>query len=84
MKEYKDLTEEEYAALDEKWTEAAPKVNFSKPGVFARQRALLQSLDEVSAVYISSCAEANHKTPAQIIGELVREKIRSSVGVAAR
>jgi hypothetical protein len=35
-----DMTNEEYAALDEKWTQTTPKVNFSRPGVFAQQRAL--------------------------------------------
>jgi hypothetical protein len=39
------LTDEEYAALDEKWTRETPMVNFSRPGMFARQRLLLESLD---------------------------------------
>jgi hypothetical protein len=78
MKEMNDLSHEEYIALDERWTQTMPKVNFSKPGVFARQRTLLETLDPVSATYIQSRAEADHKTPAQIIGELVREKIAAS------
>jgi hypothetical protein len=32
-------------------------------------------LDPFSAGYIKSAAEAEHKTPAEVIGELVREKI---------
>ena len=32
------LTDEEYAALGEKWTRETPVVNFSRPGMFARQR----------------------------------------------
>ena len=74
-----EMTEEEAFALDEKWTQTTPKVNPSKPGIFARQRTLLDALDAVSADYIQSKAEAFHKTPAEIIGELVREKITASV-----
>ena len=33
------------------------------------------ALDEVSANYIMTKAEAFHKTPSEIIGEMVREKI---------
>ena len=35
-----DMTDEEYDALDERWTKTTPKVNFSRLGVFAQQRAL--------------------------------------------
>jgi hypothetical protein len=35
----------------------------------------LDELDQVSADYIRTRAEADHKLPVQIIGELVREKI---------
>jgi hypothetical protein len=37
------LTNEEYAALDEKWTQETPAVNFSRIGMFARQRLLHES-----------------------------------------
>jgi hypothetical protein len=69
------LTNEEYAALDEKWTQETPRVNFLRPGIFARQRLLLESLDTVTANYIHTCAEANHKTPAQIIGAMARREM---------
>ena len=52
------LTDEEYAALDEKWTRETPMVNFSRPGMFARQRLLLESLDTITANYIHTLAEA--------------------------
>jgi hypothetical protein len=53
-----DMTDEEYDALDELWTKTTPKVNFSRPGVFARQRYLLDCLDTVAANYILTRAEA--------------------------
>jgi hypothetical protein len=73
-----DMTNNEYDALDELWTLNTPKVDWSRPGVFARQRALLDALDSVAATYIHSRAEAEHRTPAQIIGILVRKEIAAS------
>jgi hypothetical protein len=35
-------------------------------------------LDAISANYLITKAEAAHKTPAQIIGELVREKLAAT------
>jgi hypothetical protein len=74
-----DMTDEEYDALDERWTKTTPKVNFSRPGVFARQCALLDVLDKVTANYILSCAQANNQTPAQVIGSIVHEKIAADL-----
>ena len=73
------MTDEEAAALDDRWTRTTPKVNPERLGVFARQRILLEALDTLSANYIRNQAEASHKTPAEIIGELVREKIVASI-----
>jgi hypothetical protein len=69
------LTDEEYAALDEKWTHETPAVNWSRPGAFARDRLLLESLDPLSAGYIHTKAAATGQTPAEVIGALVRKEI---------
>jgi hypothetical protein len=69
------LTDKEYAELDEKWTTDTPEINFSRPGMFARQQLLLESLDTVAAHYIHVRAKADHKTPAQIIGAIVRKEM---------
>jgi hypothetical protein len=69
------MTDEEANALDERWTKTNPRINPLRPGVFARQWALLDALDAVSANYILNRAEATRKSPAQIIGEMVRERI---------
>ncbi|MDR1352160.1 MAG: hypothetical protein LBK05_02665 [Treponema sp.] len=74
------LTDEEYTALDEKWTRDNPKVNWARPGAFARDRLLLESLDALSANYIRAKAEAAGQTPAQVIGALVREKVAAIAG----
>jgi len=74
-----DMTDEEYDALDERWTKTTPKVNFARPGVFARQRALLDVLDKVSANYIVTLAEATNQTPAQVISRIVHQEIATGV-----
>jgi hypothetical protein len=74
-----DMTDEEYDALDELWTKTTPTVNFSRPGVFARQRYLLDCLDTVTANYIQTRAEATKQTPAQVIGMLVRRELAATL-----
>jgi hypothetical protein len=68
------LTDEEYDALDEEMTKADLKLT-DIPGPFARQDILLETLDIVARNYIITIAETTHKTPSQVIGDMVREKI---------
>jgi len=72
------MTEEEYDALDELWTNTTPKVKASGTGFLTRQSIRLMGLDELSIDYLLTKAEATKKSPAQIIGELVHEKIAAS------
>jgi hypothetical protein len=78
-----DLTEEEYDALDEHYTKNPPSVNPAKEGTgfFTRKTAAARTvtLDSLSAEYLSIKAMATHQTPAQIIGEMVRERIAAAV-----
>jgi hypothetical protein len=71
------MTEEEAWALEEEVTRNPPKVSGDGTGgFFARHKeADVIFLDHVSATWIRVRAEATHKTPTEIIGELVREKI---------
>ncbi|GHU08815.1 hypothetical protein FACS1894151_05390 [Spirochaetia bacterium] len=71
------MTDEEAEALDEEFTNGSLKLG-EGTGPIMRSRELLRGLDEVSYNYIMTCAEAKHKTPAQIVGELVREKIAAT------
>jgi len=73
------MTEEAAAALDEELTRNPPRVDFSKPDIFMRQRELLNMLKPAAADYIMTRALATHQTPVQIIGELVGEKIAAAV-----
>jgi hypothetical protein len=55
-----------------------PALKVGVGGMFTRQRELLDGLDVVAANYIRTRAEATHRTPAQIIGEMVRERIEKT------
>ena len=52
------MTEEEADALDEELTHTIPKVDFSKPDIFLRQRELLNILNPATADYIITRALA--------------------------
>ena len=73
------MTEEEADRLDELWTKTTPKIDTSKPGCFTRHMAHLIEVDKVSAAYLHARADADHKTPTQIIGEMIRERMAVSV-----
>jgi hypothetical protein len=68
------MTDEEAFALDEYYTQNPPKVDPSK----ARIRIPLVRLDNASAEYLAKEAKATHKTPAEIISEMVQERITAS------
>jgi hypothetical protein len=74
-----EMNEEEYRALDELITRTTPKLKSGVGGVLTRQCELLRLLDDVSANYIQTRAEATNKMPSQIIGELIRKEILSTV-----
>jgi len=74
-----DLTEEEYDALDEYWTKNTPKVGPNGTGFVSRREARLFGLDDLSADYLLTKAIADHKTPAEIINEMVRERLAAAV-----
>jgi hypothetical protein len=72
---YTDMTDEEYDALDEELTRTVPK--FGPPGSgWLEQRELRQiGLTKLSTNYIMAQSSAKGRSPAQIIDELVHEKI---------
>jgi len=78
-----DLTEEEYDALDEKWTKNTPKVGPNGTGFFAQRKAELAArsitVDSFTADYLLTKAIAAHKTPADIIGEMVQKELAAAL-----
>jgi hypothetical protein len=69
-----DLTEAEYDALDEYYTKNPPKLDPAKNRIKDRSFHVV-SLDGLSAAYLRAKAQADRKTPAEIIGELIRKEI---------
>jgi len=80
-----DLTEEEYDILDEYYTKNPPKIDPSKKGTgfFTRRTASARTItvDTFSAAYLITKAIADHKTPAEIIREMVQECITASASI---
>jgi hypothetical protein len=76
--EYKDLTDEEYDALDEELTRTVPKLGPDGTGWLAQRELRLMGLSKMTVNYLFTKAETDHKTPAQIIDEMVQERIASA------
>jgi len=81
-----DMTEEEYEALDEKWTKNPPKPGPNGTGFFAQRKAVLEAqsafsitVDSDTADYLFSKAKAAQKTPSDIINEMVKKELAAAV-----
>jgi hypothetical protein len=84
-----DLTEEEYDALDEKWTKTTPKAGPNGTGFFAQRKAVMAAhaarsitVDSFTADYLLTKAITAHKTPADIISDMVQREIAAMDDVA--
>ena len=77
-----DLTEEEYNALDEYYTKNPPQIDPAKRGTgfFTRRtlKARTITVDNLSVAYLTTKAIADHKTPADIISEMVQERLAAA------
>jgi hypothetical protein len=72
------MTEEEAWALDDEVTRNPPTVAGKPGGFFTDRSDRMVILDQFSMGYIKSAAEAENKTPAEIIGEMIRERVAAS------
>jgi len=75
------MTEEEAFALDEKWTKNTPKVGPNGSGFISKRKANARiiTIDDLSADWLTTKAIADHKTPSELIGEMVQERIAAAV-----
>jgi hypothetical protein len=79
MAEGSDMTEEEAEYWDNYFTQNPPKTDPSKPGIFARRKSnRFSGLDNLSVNYLLTKSIATHKTPEEIIGDLIRKEIASA------
>jgi hypothetical protein len=81
------MTEEEAEYWDDYFTKNPPKVDPAKKGTgfFTRRKTLMDlrstrtiTVDTLSADYLTTKAIATHKTPAEIIGDLVRKELKAA------
>ena len=75
------MTDEEATRLDEKWTMNPPKPGPNGTGYFTRckKAAHTITIDSITANYLLTKAMADHKTPAEIISEMVQKQIAVSM-----
>jgi hypothetical protein len=72
------MTEQEALELDELLTRIDPKIGINGTGFLSIREARSLGLDELSINYLMTKANAEKKSFAQVIGEMVREKIAAS------
>ena len=75
----KTMTDEEADALDDYYTKNPPRLDPGKNGGFAKNSFKLIAIDNFCADYLMTKALSDHKTPDQIINEMVRERIASAM-----
>ena len=68
------LTEAEYDALEDEFTQNPPGVDPAR----ARHPVRMIAVDDFSAGWLRIKAEAAHTSPGQVINELVREKVAAA------
>lgn len=68
------MTEEEAFALDDYYTQNPPQVDPSK----ARIRIPVVRVDSITAASLLALSQTAHKTPEEIVSELVRERAAAS------
>ena len=78
MAEYTDMTDEEYAALDDELTRTIPKLGPNGTGWIRQREMRLLGLNNLSVNYLMAKARADHKSLAQIMDELICEKIAAT------
>ena len=70
------MTDEEADVLDQLVTKNPPKVSGDgKSGFFMKHKGSIVILDDVSATWLRVTSESTHKTPSDIVNEMIREKI---------
>jgi hypothetical protein len=73
------MTEQEAWELDDLLTRTDPELGPNGTGYLSMLEARKMGLDNLSINYLMTKAFETHTTPAQIIGQMVREKIAATV-----
>ncbi len=71
----RDMTDEEYDALDERLTNSVPVLGPNGTGFFSRKGFQVVGLDEDTAKILNAKAIASRQTPSEIIASLIRREL---------
>ena len=71
----KEMTDHEAEYLDDYYTENTIMPDMSKPGYFTRKYGMTITLDSETTQMLSVYAEKTHKTPAEVVSELIRKEL---------
>jgi len=79
--EEKDMTEEEAQYWSDYFTKNPPKTDPSKPGIFAQhKRNRFYGMDNLTVNYLLTKSIETHKSPEEIISDLVRKELAATAG----
>ena len=79
MTEYTDMTDEEYDALDEELTRAVPQLGPNGTGFLSQREMRFLGFTNLTMNYLLTKAKADHKSPAQLVEEMVQKEIAAAV-----
>ena len=79
MTEYTDMTDKEYAALDEELTRTIPKLGPNGTGWLGQREMRFLGYTNLTINYLLTKALADGKSPAQIIDELICKEMASAM-----
>jgi len=71
----RDMTDEEYDALDERLTDTIPTLGPNGTGFFSRKGFQVVGLDENTAQILNAKAIASRRTPSEIIAYMLRKEL---------
>jgi hypothetical protein len=71
----RDMTDEEYEALDKRLTDTVPTLGHTKTGFFSRKSTQVVCIDEATAKILNAKAIASRKTPSEIVVSILRKEL---------
>jgi len=70
------MTNEEAQTLADEFAKNPPKVTGGgKSGFFMKHKGNIVILDDVCATWLRVTSESSHKTPSDLVSEMIREKM---------
>jgi len=71
----RDMTDEEYEALDDRLTNTVPTLGSNGTGFFSRKGFQVVGLDENTAKILNAKAIASRQTPSEIIASMLKKEL---------